>query len=139
MPDSERPVVPSGIPPSIPGAVSLHDNGEGTAPISDEFAGWGKVARIQDLPSSEAPQSQLRRSHGLGQVLATAICGNDITSSCLYVAALCAIYAGPYAFLCLAMVALVLYLFRGIYAEVGSALPLNGGAYNALLNTTSKA
>jgi amino acid transporter len=36
------------------------------------------------------------------------------------------------------MVAAVLHLFRSIYAEVGTALPLNGGAYNALLNTTSK-
>jgi amino acid transporter len=26
-----------------------------------------------------------------------------------------------------------------VYSEVGTALPLNGGAYNALLNTTSKA
>jgi len=29
-------------------------------------------------------------------------------------------------------------MFRKIYAEVVGALPLNGGAYNALLNTTSK-
>jgi amino acid transporter len=35
-------------------------------------------------------------------------------------------------------VSLVLFLFRGIYGEVVGALPLNGGAYNALLNTTSK-
>lgn len=26
----------------------------------------------------------------------------------------------------------------GVYSEVGSALPLNGGAYNILLNTTTK-
>jgi len=32
----------------------------------------------------------------------------------------------------------VLFLYRKIYAEVVGALPLNGGAYNALLNTTSK-
>jgi amino acid transporter len=31
-----------------------------------------------------------------------------------------------------------LFLFRKIYGEVVGALPLNGGAYNALLNTTSK-
>jgi amino acid transporter len=31
-----------------------------------------------------------------------------------------------------------LFLYRSIYAEVVGALPLNGGAYNALLNTTSK-
>lgn len=36
------------------------------------------------------------------------------------------------------MVAGVLFLFRKIYGEVVGALPLNGGAYNALLNTTSK-
>ena len=77
--------------------------------------------------------------HKLGQLKATAICGNDITSSCLYVSALCALYAGPYAPISLALVAVVLFFFRRIYAEVGSALPLNGGAYNVLLNTTSKA
>ncbi|MEP7271935.1 MAG: APC family permease, partial [Acidobacteriota bacterium] len=77
--------------------------------------------------------------HKLGEWRATAICGNDITSSCLYVAALSALYAGPYAPVALAAVAGVLYLFRKVYAEVGTALPLNGGAYNALLNTTTKA
>jgi len=76
--------------------------------------------------------------HKLGQLEATALCGNDITSSCLYVAALSAIYAGKYAPLALLMVAGVLYLYRWVYAEVGDALPLNGGAYNCLLNTTSK-
>lgn len=78
------------------------------------------------------------RIHKLGQWKATAICGNDITSSCLYVSALCALYAGPYAPLALVGVAAVLYLFRAVYAEVGTALPLNGGAYNVLLNTTTK-
>ena len=36
------------------------------------------------------------------------------------------------------MVSVILYLFRKIYGEVVGALPLNGGAYNALLNTTKK-
>ena len=75
---------------------------------------------------------------GMGQLPATAICGNDITSSCLYVSALAIIYAGQWAPLALLIVAGVLYFFRSIYAEVVGALPLNGGAYNALLNTTSK-
>jgi amino acid transporter len=75
---------------------------------------------------------------GMGQLPATAICGNDITSSCLYVSALAIISAGRWAPLALLIVAGVLYLFRSIYAEVVGALPLNGGAYNALLNTTSK-
>lgn len=77
-------------------------------------------------------------AHKLGTWASTAICGNDITSSCLYVSALCALYAGPYAPVALGAVATVLYLFRSVYAEVGTALPLNGGAYNALLNTTTK-
>jgi len=74
----------------------------------------------------------------LSELAATAICGNDISSSCLYVSALAIIYAGQYAWLALIIVAGVLFLFRKIYGEVVGALPLNGGAYNALLNTTSK-
>ncbi len=74
----------------------------------------------------------------LNQLAATAICGNDITSSCLYVSALTIAYAGQYAFIALLMVSGVLFLFRKIYGEVVGALPLNGGAYNVLLNTTSK-
>jgi amino acid transporter len=74
----------------------------------------------------------------LAELPATAICGNDISSSCLYVSALAILAAGQYAWLALLMVAAVLWLFRKIYGEVVGALPLNGGAYNALLNTTSK-
>ncbi|SET79325.1 APC family permease [Hymenobacter actinosclerus] len=74
----------------------------------------------------------------LTELEATAICGNDISSSCLYVSALAIAYAGQYAFVALLMVAAVLFLFRKIYGEVVGALPLNGGAYNVLLNTTSK-
>lgn len=74
----------------------------------------------------------------LNQLAATAICGNDISSSCLYVSALAIVYAGQYAWISLLIVALILFLFRKIYGEVVGALPLNGGAYNALLNTTKK-
>lgn len=80
----------------------------------------------------------MRAAKKLNELAATAICGNDISSSCLYVSALAIIYAGQYAWLALLFVALVLFLFRKIYGEVVGALPLNGGAYNALLNTTSK-
>lgn len=74
----------------------------------------------------------------LNELQATAICGNDISSSCLYVSALTILYAGQFAWISLLVVAVVLFLFRRIYGEVVGALPLNGGAYNALLNTTSK-
>ncbi len=74
----------------------------------------------------------------LGEWYATAICGNDITSSCLYVSAITIAMAGQYAWISLLIVAVVLFLFRKIYGEAVGALPLNGGAYNVLLNTTSK-
>ena len=74
----------------------------------------------------------------LNELEATAICGNDISSSVLYVSALAIYWAGQYAWITLLIVAFILYLFRKIYGEVVGALPLNGGAYNALLNTTSK-
>ncbi len=90
--------------------------------------------------SESAPATHVPKIHDgqLGELASTAICGNDITSSCLYVSALAIGYAGKLAPISLLMVAAVLFLFRSIYAEVVGALPLNGGAYNALLNTTSK-
>lgn len=105
-----------------------------------DFAGWGTTTHIEDIGQEPVKISHLDLGlKKLGEWKSTAICGNDITSSCLYVSALCALYAGPYAPLALAIVAIVLYLFRNIYSEVGLALPLNGGAYNVLLNTTTKA
>lgn len=84
------------------------------------------------------PAPLMSHTKKLNEFSATAICGNDITSSCLYVSALTIGYAGQYAWLALLIVAAVLFLFRKIYGEVVGALPLNGGAYNVLLNTTSK-
>ncbi len=104
---------------------------------ASEFAGWGSHEHF-NFEADEMTEVYPRLPVKLGEWKSTAICGNDITSSCLYVSALCAIYAGPYAPISLVIVAAVLYVFRRIYAEVGSALPLNGGAYNVLLNTTTK-
>ncbi|MEM9692975.1 MAG: APC family permease [Myxococcota bacterium] len=136
-------VPPSGTAP--PGSVAgerLNPNAPNTPGEVDsvsDFAGWGTIERLDVGPEAvEVQHLDSGVGHKLGEFSSTAICGNDITSSCLYVAALCTIQAGPYAFVCLAAVAAMLYLFRNIYAEVGTALPLNGGAYNALLNTTSK-
>ncbi len=80
----------------------------------------------------------MREEKKLGELASTSICGNDISSSVLYVSALAISFAGQYAWVTLLIVALVLFTFRKIYGEVVGALPLNGGAYNALLNTTSK-
>ena len=93
---------------------------------------------LQGKNVSDSPGNQDAHHPKLGQFASTAICGNDITSSCLYVSALAIGAAGSIAPFALLIVAAMLFLFRKIYAEVVGALPLNGGAYNALLNTTSK-
>ena len=74
----------------------------------------------------------------LGQVFATAICGNDIMSSCLYVSGIAILFAGVYAPVVLLCIGAVLFLYKKVYTEVVEALPVNGGAYNCLLNGTSK-
>jgi amino acid transporter len=110
-----------------------------TPEASLDFPGWGTAEKIEDLDQESSEKESKGPPHArLTEWQATAICGNDITSSCLYVSAICALWAGPLAPVALLAVAGLLYLFRFIYAEVGGALPLNGGAYNVLLNTTTK-
>lgn len=79
-----------------------------------------------------------RKKARLGPWYSTAICGNDITSSILYVASVATVYAGILAPVALLIVAGILYLYRKVYTEVVEALPLNGGTYNCLLNSTRK-
>ena len=104
------------------------------------FAGRGSFERIDDLdvPASARAFRQPEHHPSLGAWRSTAICGNDITSSVLYVSALCAAQAGLWAPVVLLLVGVLLYLYRFVYGEVGSALPLNGGTYTILLNTTNK-
>ena len=108
------------------------EEGSAAPPIESwDFAGWGRAEQITDLEPGGVEFTHLDQPHrhSLGAWRATAICGNDITSSVLYVSALCAAQAGVLAPLVLLLVAGVLYLYRKVYAEVGSALPLNGGTY----------
>ncbi|KAF2078348.1 hypothetical protein CYY_000332 [Polysphondylium violaceum] len=116
--------------------LSLNGNPEGTEEqvltgIEEKIDLSGQeLVKVKKIDGSD--------EHKLGELLSTAICGNDITSSIFYTSALCTASAGRYAPISLSIVCVVLYLFRKVYGEVGSALPLNGGAYNVLLNTTSK-
>jgi amino acid transporter len=75
---------------------------------------------------------------GLGTIASTAIAGNDILSSCLYVCGIASLFAGVWAPLIFLLIGLVLYFYKHVYTEVVEALPLNGGAYNCLLNATTK-
>jgi amino acid transporter len=90
------------------------------------------IPTTEELFYGSAPKKRLN------QWLATGICGNDISSSCLYVSAIAAVFAGVLAPVILLAVVLLLYLYKKVYTEVVEALPLNGGTYNCLLNSTSK-
>lgn len=74
----------------------------------------------------------------LGEWFATAISGNDILSSCLYVSGIAITFAGIFAPLVLGFIGIILFFYKKVYTEVVEALPINGGAYNCLLNGTSK-
>ncbi len=121
------------------GHVSIGPGG----PVTRNPAGESpSMKKKTPVPSQPTPRELLLGAgpvkKRLNQWFATGICGNDITSSCLYVAAIAAVYAGVLAPLVLLLVGGVLYLYKKIYTEVVEALPLNGGAYNCLLNCTSK-
>lgn len=127
---SARPLLAGGMPRTV------HDE--------FEFPGFGQRSNYdystfltKDLEDAPARAAE-REEHKLGEWSATAICGNDITSSCFYTTGLVSAQAGVWAPLCMGIVSLTLYLFRSVYGEAVTALPLNGGAYNVLLNTTSK-
>lgn len=94
------------------------------------------------VPASELSAIRSRfatpPAHLLGEWPSTAICGNDILASVLYSSGIVAAKAGKLMPLTQVLVAAVLYLFRFIYEEAVTAIPLNGGSYNVLLNTTSK-
>jgi amino acid transporter len=112
--------------------------------MSIDFPGYGSYdvrATPQRTEMDEIAVSMdndLRGRHLLSELESTAIAGNDILSSTFYVSGLVTLAAGKMAPVCLALVGFVLYLFRGIYHETITALPVNGGTYSLLLNCTSK-
>ncbi|CAI5715787.1 unnamed protein product [Peronospora effusa] len=105
-----------------------------------QFPGSGSSEHVQ-VPQTELIEIQKELDQPkklLGELPATAISGNDILSSVLYSASSVALKSGKLMPIPLLMVSILLYFFRFIYEEVVTAIPMNGGTYNALLNTTSK-
>ncbi|GLE06037.1 hypothetical protein PINS_up015248 [Pythium insidiosum] len=141
---------------STASSVSAPDARTRTAQVRD-FVIRGTKADTRDLPAwmvpadGEArdvlvPEQELHMirghraapKHRLGEWPSTAICGNDILASVLYSSGIVAAKAGKLTPLTQVLVSVVLYFFRYIYEEAVTAIPLNGGSYNVLLNTTSK-
>lgn len=115
---------------------------EPAAPLGPSWTYPG-MGSSQEVMAPEEEVDELRDHlakprHQLGQWPSTAICGNDILSSVLYSPGIVAQKAGKLMPIPLLLVSAVLYFFRFIYEEVVTAIPLNGGSYNVLLNTTSK-
>merc|ERR1712137_1118062 len=139
---------------SSPAMTQPRESGYGSindGPEDWEIASQGSLHQYNNIFETEreinvaadpeeefAEEKAKHEAHKLGQFRATSIAGNDITSSCLYVVGIAVVTSGRVAPISLLLVAFLLYLFRAVYSEVVTALPLNGGAYNALLNTTTK-
>merc|ERR1719356_511382 len=70
--------------------------GAGADAAKSGFPGWGETS-IYDDAIMHLPDPTPHDGHGLGEFLSTAICGNDITSSCFYVVGAMAHAAGVYA------------------------------------------
>ncbi|CAG8575476.1 6282_t:CDS:2, partial [Cetraspora pellucida] len=101
-----------------------------------QFHRWGSTYYI-DLPLNSSESSESNRVL-LGQWRATSISGNDLVASVFYTIGLCTTVAGKFAPISLLIISIILYPFKNIISEVGTTLPLNGGAYNCLLNTSPK-
>ncbi|RLN84523.1 hypothetical protein BBJ28_00003309 [Nothophytophthora sp. Chile5] len=113
----------------------------GTKPLPAWMYPPDGEAHALHVPSDAlaAVRDRLETPHPkLGEWRSTAICGNDILASVLYSSGIVAGKAGKLTPLAQALVAVVLHFFRYIYEEAVTAIPLNGGSYNVLLNTTSK-
>lgn len=107
-------------------------------PLEGEAADWGSVTVDTHPYIDPVIDDAHPKKHLLDQFRATSIAGNDLIASVLYTIGTCTTQAGQYAPISLILVCIALWPFRGIYGEVGTALPLNGGSYNCLLNATSK-
>ncbi|GAA5814005.1 hypothetical protein MFLAVUS_007495 [Mucor flavus] len=104
-----------------------------------EFAGWGSTYYME-LESSDIDQyaEELEKRSLIGKWRATSIAGNDLIASVLYSIGPCVVQSGKYAPISMFLVALLMYPMKRIITEVATAMPLNGGTYNALLNSTTK-
>jgi len=118
----------------------VHISGQDVDVPKYEFPGWVPPSELQFETLEAIDQKSLHHpSRGcLSEIYATSIAGNDVTSSSLYIVGVTSTLAGQLSPLCLILVGCVLYLIKAVAGEAGTAIPLNGGAYNLLLNTTTK-
>ncbi|KAJ9105384.1 hypothetical protein QFC21_001753 [Naganishia friedmannii] len=112
-----------------------------------QFAGWGQLSYLdltkQDLEDAEMRLAVALDRPKLDQYRATSIAGNAVWGSVFYsLPAICAV-ADIYSPICMAVACSILFLFRPILLELGSAIRVDGAStsspqYVYLLNFTAK-
>ncbi|KAG6917339.1 hypothetical protein DXG01_002910 [Tephrocybe rancida] len=111
-------------------------------PNEFEFAGWGSLTRMtlteNDQKAGEDRLQGIRRRRVLGQFTASALAGNAVLGSVFYALPAVVAVSTVYSPISLFIATLVLFLWRPIMQELGSALPLSGAPYTYILNVSSK-
>ncbi|KAG6860603.1 hypothetical protein C0995_009424 [Termitomyces sp. Mi166 len=111
-------------------------------PNDFEFAGWGSLTRINltedDRKAGENRLQEIRRQNVFGQFTASALAGNAVLGSVFYALPAVVAVSSVYSPISLFIATLILFLWRPIMEELGSALPLSGAPYTYILNVSSK-
>ncbi|KAF8586227.1 hypothetical protein K439DRAFT_1631841 [Ramaria rubella] len=103
-----------------------------------EFAGWGSLSYLE-LSNEELAQANRRiseRPPTVGQLRGTSLPGNSMTSSVFYAfpaVVACSSILSPISLL---IACLILFLWKPIFLELGSAIRLNGANYAYLLQVS---
>jgi hypothetical protein len=100
-----------------------------------EYPGWGNVIE-KVMPGVSLKEKE--HKHQLDLMRSTAIAGNDLLASVLYTTGIVCGACGQLAPIAVFLCSIALLPFVKIFKECGTALPLNGGVYIALLNSSSK-
>ncbi|KAF5384450.1 hypothetical protein D9615_003405 [Tricholomella constricta] len=107
-----------------------------------EFAGWGSLVRLtldkEDQKAGEESLQEIRRQRVLGQFTASALAGNAVLGSVFYALPAVVAVSSVYSPISLFIATLVLFLWRPVMEELGSALPLSGAPYTYILNVSTK-
>ncbi|KIY66346.1 hypothetical protein CYLTODRAFT_423498 [Cylindrobasidium torrendii FP15055 ss-10] len=107
-----------------------------------EFSGWGSTVKTKlDLAAEEAGRERVQRLKDqkiLGQFTASALAGNAVLGSVFYALPAVVGVASIYSPISLFCATVVLFLWRPIMEELGSALPITGAPYSYILNVSSK-
>ena len=88
--------------------------------VSQQFPGWVDPSKLkfETLDPVDPVLLHHPSRYSLNELYSSAICGNDLTSSVLYVIGVTTTMAGQLSPFCLLIVGIVLYLFKFVYAEV---------------------